>query len=354
MPSNKQKPWKVLLVTLAAAVSFSMLAACGNGNNNNNAEDNTAAVATYKEGTITEKEFDQDTRVMKFLSPQQAAYLEIDAFKESILKQEVAFEYLANQATDEAKKQAEEEADKQVAALKDGLGDTYEDSLKQANVTEAEIKAYMLRVLTVYQDMLLKLTDDEVKTEFEATKGDYTVATLRHVLIALTDSEGKERTEEDALKRANEAKAKLDGGADFAEVVKEYSDDTSSVEAGGQYKDKELGTFVEGFKEAAQTQPLNTVGDPVQSVYGYHIIEVEARKEATYDTLTEEQLQSVKSTAASNNLELFLENDLDSLEITINLPKSSAAADESGATAAPSASAEPSAEASPAATEAAE
>ncbi|WP_150275638.1 peptidylprolyl isomerase [Paenibacillus tepidiphilus] len=355
MPSNKQKTWKVLLVTLAATVSFSMLAACGNGNNNNNAEDNSAAVATYKDGTITEKEFDQDTRVMKFLSPQQAAYLEIDAFKESILKQEVAFEYLAGQATDEAKKQAEEEADKQVAAIKTGLGDTYEDALKQANVTEAEIKDYMTRVLTVYQDKLLKITDDETKTEFEATKIDYTVATLRHVLIGLTDSEGKERTEDDALKRANEAKAKLDGGADFAEVVKEYSDDTASVEDGGQYKDKELREFDEDFKQAAQTLELNTNSDPVKTVYGYHIIKVESRTDAAFDTLTDEQLQSVKSTLASKKLEAFLENELDSLDITVNLPKSSAAADESGTTGTePSASAEPSAEASPAATEAAE
>ncbi|WP_342563710.1 peptidylprolyl isomerase [Paenibacillus sp. FSL R7-0345] len=353
MSVNKTKSWKVLLVSLAAAVSFSMLSACSSNNNNNAAEDNTQAVATYKDGTITEKEFDLDTKVMKFLSPQQAAYLEIDAFKESILKQEVAFEYLAGQASDDAKKQAEKEADVQVSSLKEALGDTYESSLKDADLTEAEVRSYMVRVLTVYQDMLLKITDEDLKAEFEATKGDYTVATLRHVLVGLTDADGKERTDEDALKRANEAKAKLDGGEDFAAVAKEYSDDTTSVESGGEYKDKALGSYVEEFKQAAQTLPLNTISDPVKTSFGYHIIEVESRTETTFDKLTDEQKETAKSTLASKNLETFLDKELDSLNIEINLPKSTAAADESGtegsgtaATAAPSAT--------PAATEAAQ
>ncbi|WP_054944027.1 peptidylprolyl isomerase [Paenibacillus ihuae] len=354
MSLNKTKSWKVLLVSLAAAVSFSMLSACSSNNNNNSAaEDNSKAVATYKDGTITEKEFDLDTRVMKFLSPQQAQYLEIDAFKESILKQEVAFEYLAAKATDDAKKQAEKEADVQVTSLKTALGDTYESSLKEQNLTEAEIRTYMVRVLTVYQDMLLKITDEQVKAEFEATKGDFTVATLRHVLIGLTDAAGKERTDEDALKLAKEVKAKLDGGADFAATAKEFSDDTGSKDNGGEYKDATLGTYVEEFKKAAQTLPLNTISDPVKTNYGYHIMEVEARTETTFDKLSDEQKETVKSTLASKNLESFLDKDLESLEIKINLPKSSAAADETGST---NSGAEPTEapSASPAATEAAE
>lgn len=353
MSSSKQKSWKVLLVSLAAAVSFSMLSACSSNNNNNNAaDDNSTAFATYKGGTITEKEFDNDTRVMKFLSPQQAQFLEIDTFKESILKQEVAFEYLAGKATDEAKKQAEKEADLQVADLKKGLGDTYESSLKEQNLKESDVRDYMVRVLTVYQDMLLKVTDEQVKTKFEEVKGDFTVATLSHILIGLTDANGKERTEEDALKLANEVKAKLDGGADFAETAKEYTDDTASKEAGGQMKEVLLGNYVEEFKTAAQTLPLNTVSQPVLTSFGYHILKVDSRTETTFDKLSEEQLEAVKGTIASENLESFLENDLESLEVKINMPKSSAAADESGTNSGTEATEAPSAapSASPAAT----
>lgn len=354
MSSNKTKSWKVLLVSLAAAVSFSMLSACSSNNNNNNAaEDSSTAFATYKGGTITEKEFDMDTRVMKFLSPQQAQFLEIDTFKESILQQEVAFEYLAGKATEEEKKQAEKEADLQVKELKTGLGDTYESSLKEQNLKESDVRTYMVRVLSVYQSMLSKVTDEQVKAKFEEVKGDFTVATLRHVLIGLTDAEGKERTEDDALKLAKEVKTKLDGGADFAEIAKQYTDDTKSKEDGGQLKDVMLGNYVEEFKKAAQTLPLNTVSEPVLTSYGYHILKVESRTETTFDKLSDEQRDGVKGSVASESIESFLENDLKTLDVKINLPKSSAAADESGtndgteATEAPSAA--PSA--SPAATE---
>ncbi|MDH6374704.1 foldase protein PrsA [Paenibacillus sp. PastF-3] len=339
MSLNKKKSWKVLLVSLVAAVSFSMLAACGSS------ADDSKAVATYKGGTITEKEFSMDQKIMKFLSPQQAQYLEIEAFKESILKQEVGFEYLASKATDEAKKQAKKEADSQIADLKKALGDNYKKTLKDADVTEGDIHSYMERVLTVYQDMLLKVTDDQVVKEFEATKGDFTVATLRHVLIGLTDANNKERTSEEALKIAKEVKAKLDGGADFAAIAKEYTDDTSSKETGGEYKDKAVGTYVDEFKKAAQTLPLNTISDPVETSYGYHIIKVESRTDKTFDQLTDEQKEGIKSSIVSKNLEAFMEKDLEGIIESINLPKSSAAADESGtknsgteATTAPSAS----------------
>ncbi|MFD1773644.1 peptidylprolyl isomerase [Paenibacillus rhizophilus] len=334
---RSSKSWKVLLVSLAAALSFSMLSACSSGNKKDK-EDNSTAIVTYKGGAITQKEFDTDVKVMKFLSPEQAQYLELDAFKETIVKQEAAFEYLAGQAADKAKKEAEKQADTQLATYKQGLGDTYASSLKEQGLTEDEIRSYMVRVLTVYQDMLLKVTDDEVKKQFEATKGDFTVASLRHVLIGFTDASKKERSKEDALKLAKEVKAKLDGGADFAAVAKEYSDDTGSKDKGGLYADTAIGTYVEEFKKAAQTLPLNTISDPVETTYGYHIMKVESRTEKTFDQLTDEQKETLKSTIASDKLQQFMEKDLDGIIEKINLPKSSASPAASAGTS-PSASA---------------
>ncbi|MDQ0196040.1 peptidylprolyl isomerase [Paenibacillus wynnii] len=347
MSLNNQKSWKVLLVSLAAVVSFSMLSACSN-NNNNTADDNSTAVASYKGGTITEKEFALDQRIMKVLSPEQAQYLEIDEFKESILRQEIAFEYLAGKASDKAKEEAEKEADVQIANFKTGMGDTFESTLKEQDIKEKDIRTYMVRVLSVYQDMLGKVTDDEVTKEFEATKGDFTVATLRHVLIGFTDANEKERTDEETLKLIKEVKTQLDGGADFAEIAKKYSEDPGSKDAGGEIADKPLGTYVEEFKKAAQTLPLNTISEPVKTSYGYHIIKVESRTEKTFDQLTDDEKEGVKGSIASANLQTFMETGLEDLDVKINLPKSSAPAADSGTepTTAPSAEA-------PAATEAA-
>lgn len=348
MSLNKRKSWKVLLVSAVAAVSFSMLAACGSGN-----EDSDKVLATYKGGTITEKEFATDQKIMKLLSPQQAQFLEIEAFKESILKQEVGFEYLASQASEEAKKKAKEEVDTQIAGFKEQLGKDYKKTLKDAGITEEDLRTYMERILSVYQDMQLKVTDEQVVKEFEETKEDFTAVTLRHVLIGLTDADNNERTNEDALKIAKEVKAKLDGGADFTEITKEYSDDTPTKETGGLYKDKAVGTFVDEFKKAALTLPLNTISDPVETVYGYHIMKVESRSARTFDQLTDEQKEGIKISIVSKNLESFMENDLEGIIESINLPKSSAAADESGTTNSET-EATPAPSASPSATEAAE
>ncbi|MBT2290074.1 peptidylprolyl isomerase [Paenibacillus albidus] len=328
MSLNKPKTWKVLLVSLAAALSFSILSACSG--KAENAEDTGTAVATYEGGTITAKEFELDQKIMKFLNPQQAQYLEIEAFREPVLKQEVAFEYLSGKASSEAKKEAEKEVDIEIEKMKKELGEGYESTLKEQGITEDEIRAYMVRILTVYQDMMLKVTDEQVKTEFEATKGDFTVATLRHVLIGLTDASNKERSKEDALKLANEVKTKLEGGADFAATVKEYSDDTASKEAGGEYKDKNLGTFVEEFKKTAQTLPLNTISDPVETSFGYHILKVESRTERTFDQLKAEEKEAIKSSLATKSLESFMEKEIEGIVKSINLPKSSAAPEEKG------------------------
>lgn len=81
---------------------------------------------------------------------------------------------------------------------------------------------------------------------------------------------------------------------------------------------------------------------------------MEARKDTTFDTLTADQLKAVKNAAASASLETFLEKNLDSLEIKINLPKSSPAADTPAATPAPAAGSDtPAATDAPASTEAA-
>ena len=77
---------------------------------------------------------------------------------------------------------------------------------------------------------------------------------------------------------AKEVKAKLDAGEDFAELVTQYSTDTGSVGSGGDLGYFPRGVMVAEFEEAAFTQPIGEIGEPVQSSFGYHIIKVEDRQ----------------------------------------------------------------------------
>lgn len=77
--------------------------------------------------------------------------------------------------------------------------------------------------------------------------------------------------------------------------LQKYSEDPGSAEKGGLYENTPVSTWVEAFKEAAKTLPLNKISDPVETEYGYHIMKVEARTEADYAKLTAEQKETLKA-----------------------------------------------------------
>jgi hypothetical protein len=80
------------------------------------------------------------------------------------------------------------------------------------------------------------------------------------------------RSKADAKARAGEALAKVKGGADFSDVVKEYSDDTGTVDRMGS-----LGKFTRdamdpAFSAAAFALQVGQVSDVVETPFGFHVI----------------------------------------------------------------------------------
>ncbi|WP_454193194.1 foldase protein PrsA [Paenibacillus sp. Marseille-Q7038] len=326
--SNK-KSWKTIAVTMVGVLSISLLAACGNGDDQNAAsDDKSAIIVKYDGGEITENEFNTEMKIMKFMSPQYAQLMEMDEFREYLVEQQVTYEYLSNQASDESKKQGEEEAGNQLTQMKTQVGDEqWKVMLEEYDLTEADIKNYMARVLTIVKDKSPKVTEEELKAQYDASPEQFITATVRHVLISFQDPETQEdRPEGEALKIAKEAKAKLDKGEDFAAVVKEYSEDPGSVENGGLYEDTPIVSWVEAFKEAAKTLEINKISDPVETDYGYHIIKVEKRTEPTFEELTQEQKDTLANTIVNTQIQTFMEKELDGImEGEIKLPANPAA-----------------------------
>jgi len=76
----------------------------------------------------------------------------------------------------------------------------------------------------------------------------------------------------------NELKAKIEAGADFAEIAKENSTCPSGANGG------DLGTFGEGqmvpeFDKVVFNEAVNVVHGPVQTQFGYHLLEVTSRQD---------------------------------------------------------------------------
>ncbi len=139
------------------------------------------------------------------------------------------------------------------------------DPLVQMAAQAAANKAYVAAFTNSLQEN--SATDEAVTAYYEENQQRYAreMVKAKHILV-------KE------LATAQEVKGKLDTGAEFAVVAKEYSTDPGSKRRGG-----DLGWFtkermVKPFSEAAFAMEKGAISDPVESKFGFHVIQVEDKR----------------------------------------------------------------------------
>ena len=94
-----------------------------------------------------------------------------------------------------------------------------------------------------------------------------------HILLMYAGSSRSTatRSKADAEREIAEIKAQLDGGADFAELARKYSD-CPSAERGGDLGPFGRGQMVGPFEEAAFSLPVGATSGVVETDFGYHLI----------------------------------------------------------------------------------
>jgi parvulin-like peptidyl-prolyl isomerase len=106
--------------------------------------------------------------------------------------------------------------------------------------------------------------------------------TVRHILV---DEEAE----------ADEIVEELEGGADFGELAEERSTDTGSGAQGGELGPAPRGSYVPPFEEAVWEAGLDEVVGPVESEFGFHVLEVLEEDVTPADELPPEQLDQLVS-----------------------------------------------------------
>jgi hypothetical protein len=106
--------------------------------------------------------------------------------------------------------------------------------------------------------------------------GEPPKVTLRHVLVkykgAKNADAGVTRTREEACLRAIEARDKVREGADFEEIVKQYSEEPGAATRGGSVGAVERKDVAKPFADAAFELSINQLSDVVETEFGFHII----------------------------------------------------------------------------------
>jgi len=131
--------------------------------------------------------------------------------------------------------------------------------------TELEATLIDIGFPQVYFDDVFLATEASIQTLiFSLVDGrSLETRTARHILV-------------DTAEEADEIFALLQDGADFAELAIERSADPGSGAQGGDLGPQQRGTFVPPFEEAVWSGRIGTVLAPVESEFGFHVIEVTA------------------------------------------------------------------------------
>lgn len=154
-------------------------------------------------------------------------------------------------------------------------------------------------------------SEEALRRIYDASGDEYagTKVCTSHILIFAGESQGQVTPTDAeyaaALTAIRSVQSQLTGTSNFSDLAKRNSDDTGSGAQGGDLGCNERGAFVKEFDDAAWSQPIGTVGQPVKTIYGYHLILVTARGELTFDSVKAQIAASLR-----NNVRALLDVEL--------------------------------------------
>lgn len=272
------KKW---MIAFSATASLLALSAC-----NNTASDDSAVIAETSAGNITETELYE---AMK------------ERFGEEILR-ELVLEKVLSEKYDVT----DEEVQERLEELKVQLGPQFDMAMAQSGFKNEDQLAKTLRLSMLQEKATMEkveITEEEIQSHYDAMKPEIRAS---HILVEDQET-------------AQEVKKKLDEGADFAELATEYSTDPGSAQNGGDLEWFGSGVMLPEFEEAAYSLEIDEISEPVESMYGFHIIKVTDKREKPP---LEEIKEQVEQEVTQGKLERedaggILEAELDAANINV-------------------------------------
>jgi foldase protein PrsA len=210
-----------------------------------------------------------------------------------------------------------QEAEKRNVEVKPAqLQKTLEDQKKQAFPTEKAYKTYLKTSGMTEADILFrvklnelqtkltqdvtedakKVSDADVQEYYEKNQKRFAQPERRDLLIVLTKTEAK----------ADAAKAALDSGQPWKQVVKQYSIDETTKAQGGKLAAVAKGQQDKALEDAVFAASKGEVEGPVKTQFGWYVFEVEKITPASQQSL-EQSRDTIKNLLRSQRQQKTLD-----------------------------------------------
>src|ERR687897_316011 len=144
----------------------------------------------------------------------------------------------------------------------------YKKNLAKQGLTEEQVRKEIENQLIsekIYEKVTeeVKVTDEDIGKYYNDHKKDYRVPETREVRHILVAKKAK----------ADELRAQLENGANFATLAQKNSLDTGSKASGGKLTARK-GETVPPFDKAAFSMKKGEISQPIKTQFGFHIIEI--------------------------------------------------------------------------------
>jgi peptidyl-prolyl cis-trans isomerase SurA len=165
---------------------------------------------------------------------------------------------------------------------------------------------------TIFVDTAKKMTAGEISDPIRSPSGFHIIKVLdlkgaenhtvtktevRHILIKTNEL----IDDNEAKKRLLALKARIADGDDFSSLARAHSDDKGSALKGGSLGKVNPGDLVKEFEDAMNGLAINQISDPVQTQFGWHLIQVLNRE--TKDNSDEHQKNLAREAIRKRKIE---------------------------------------------------
>jgi peptidyl-prolyl cis-trans isomerase C len=299
------------LLLAAAVMSFSCEPAAPVAN----LEPESKKVAVFEGGEVTlgeAQEFAEQSGLGE-LTPGDPQY---EAMVQQIMPSLIEFEIAKAYAQEHGITVSESEVAREIESIKDqisqqaqaqgmnvGREEAFQQALEQAGITEEQLRAQIREQLPVQK------VQARVASEVQASQGEVERFYEENKELQFTTPEQRCARHilfnKDQREKAEEVKGQLQNGADFAELAKEYSQDPGSAENGGDLGCVGKGETVPSFEKAIFNANEGEIVGPVESEFGYHVIEVTEIRAKSTQPLSEVESQIREQLSTDEQAEKF-------------------------------------------------